>query len=67
MTSLTRTSIVLADGFNGALRATELIVATNIAMTRIFETSISNLKEKICQGLVHFKHMVFSVYQIITT
>ena len=58
---------MLADGFNGALRATELIVATNTAMIRIFETSIFNLKEKICQELVHFKYMVFSVYQIITT
>ena len=64
MTSLTRTSIVLADGFNGALRATELIVATNIAMIRIFETSIFNLKGKICPELVHFKHMVFFVSQI---
>jgi len=46
MTSLTRTSIVLADGFNGALRATELNVATNMAMIRILETSIVNLKKK---------------------
>ena len=62
MTSLTRTSIVLADRFSGALRATELIVATNIAMIRIFETSIFNLKEKICRELAHFKHMISYVF-----
>ena len=46
MTSLTRTSIVLADGFSGTLRATEFSVATNMPMIRTLETSIVNLKKK---------------------
>ena len=53
-----------ADGFIGALRATEFSVATNMAMIRILETSIFNLKKKICQELVHFNLVGFSVYQI---
>ena len=46
---MTRTSTVLGDDCSGALRASELNVATIMAAIKTFETSIFNLKKK-CQN-----------------